>query len=127
MNPYLEHLAQRVAVAPDFFACALSAFARSEGLEDSGLAGRLGCSVEILTHLRLCRMPRAQAPLFWQDVETIAQRFSLNAEVVAEVARRGHSLLRMRNPGGDQTDKKGFLLAARDDTAEDPPPQGAKS
>lgn len=127
MNPYLEHLAQRVADAPDFFSCALAAFARSEGLEDKGLAGRLGCSVEILTHLRLCRMPRAQAPLFWQDVETIAQHFSLDANVLAEVARRGHSLLRMRNPGGDQTGEKRFLLAARDDTVEDPPPQGGKS
>ncbi len=127
MNPYLEHLALRVADAPDFFASALAEYARSEQLEDAGLAIRLGCSEGILTHLRLCRMPRAQAPLFWQDVEKIAQRFSLDAEVLAEVARRGHSLLRLRIGAGGQNSEKGFLLAARDNTTEDTPPQGAKS
>src|SRR5262249_24804368 len=96
MNPYLLHLAQRVAEAPDFLASALAAYARSERLEDAGLAERLGCSVETLTHLRLCRMPRAQAPLFWQDVEQIAQRFAVTAEVLAEVVRRGQSLFHLR-------------------------------
>jgi hypothetical protein len=127
MNPYLEHLAQRVADAPDFFACALAAYVRSEHMEDAGLAARLGCSEGTLTHLRLCRMPRAQAALFWQDIEEIARRFSLDAEVLAEVARRGHSLLRMRIPVGDRDLDKGFLLAARDDVRPNTPPKGGES
>jgi hypothetical protein len=122
----LLHLAQRVADAPDFLAAALAEYARSEHLEDTGLATRLGCSVETLTHLRLCRMPRAQTPLFWQDVEQIAQRFSIEADLLADVARRGQSLLQLRL-GGSQTEAPSTLLAARDDAREEEPPEGAKS
>lgn len=126
MNPYLTHLAQRVADAPDFLAYALAEYARSERLEDAGLAARLNCPVETLIHLRLCRMPRAQAPLFWRDVEQIAQRFAVSAEVVAEVARRGQSLFHLRAAAG-QKDEPNFLLAARDDSQERQPPEGADS
>ena len=111
MNLYLIHLAQRVADAPDFLAYALAEYARSEQLEDAGLSAQLGCPVETLTHLRLCRMPRAQAPLFWQDVEQIAQRFSVSAEVLAEVARRSQSLFHLREAAGAQKDERiGALL-----------------
>src|SRR5262249_21497792 len=96
MSPYLAHLARRVSDAPDFLACALAEYARSERLEDAGLAARLGCPVEILTHLRLCRMPRTEPPHFWQDVEQIAKRFSVNTEALADVARRGQSLFHLR-------------------------------
>jgi hypothetical protein len=127
VNPYLTHLAQRVANAPDFLAYALAEYARSERLEDAGLAARLGCPAETLTHLRLCRMPRPQAPLFWQDVEQITQRFPVNAEVLAEVARRGQSLFHLRAAVGGQKDDPNFLLAARDDSQEPDPPEGAAS
>jgi len=127
MNPSLTHLAQRVADAPDFLAYALAEYARSERLEDTALAARLGCAVETLTHLRLCRMPREQAPLFWQDVKQIAQRFSVSAEVVAEVTRRGQSLFHLRVAAGGQKDKPNFLLAARDDSQVRKPPEGADS
>ncbi len=126
MNPYLTHLAQRVADAPDFLAFALAEYARGERLDDAGLAGRLGCSVEMLTHLRLCRMPREQAPLFWQDVEQIAQRFGLEPEPLAEIARRGQILLHLRNPEPDRTQDAPFLLAARDDTRPKKSPEGAE-
>jgi hypothetical protein len=127
MNLYLTHLAQRVTGAPDFLAYALAAYAHSERLEDASLAARLGCPVESLTHLRLCRMPRAQAPLFWQDVERIAQRFAVHAEVLAEVARRGQSLFHLRAAAGGQKDEPNYLLAARDDPQERKPPEGAES
>jgi hypothetical protein len=126
MNPYLTHLARRVADAPDFLAYALAEYGRSERLEDAGLAERLGCSVETLTHLRLCRMPRAQAPLFWQDVEQIAQRFAVTAEVLAEVARRGQSLFHLRAATSGRQDEAGFLMAARDDAPEPTSEGGAE-
>jgi hypothetical protein len=112
MNQYLEHLARRVADAPDFLACALAEYARGERLDDAGLAARLGVSVEILTHLRLCGAPRAEAPLFRRDVEQIARRFTVDPDVLAEVTRRGQSLWHLRNAGAAQGG--GFLLAARD-------------
>jgi hypothetical protein len=125
MNPYLAHLAERVAGAADFLAGALAEFARGERLDDAALAARLGCPVEILTHLRLCRMPRAQPPLFGQDVERIAARFSVNAEVLAEAVRRGQVLMNLRNVETHRTQEPGFLLAARDDLREPEPPEGA--
>ncbi len=127
MNPYLTHLAERVAGAPDFLACALAEFARSERLDNAALAERLGCSVETLTHLRLCRMPRAQAPLFWQDIEKIAERFSVNAEALAEGVRRGQALINLRHIEVGQTQEPGLLLAARDDSRESKPPEGAET
>jgi hypothetical protein len=115
-----------VADAPDFLASALAEYARSEHLDDTGLAGRLGCSLETLTHLRLCRMPREEAPLFWKDIEEIAQRFSLEAELLAEVVRRGQSLFHLRNDAPDQKQASGFLMAARDDARPQKPPEEAE-
>jgi hypothetical protein len=127
MNPFLEHMARRVADAPDFLACALAEFARSEKLEDNNLATRLGCTLENLTHLRLCRMPRSEPGLFWQDVEQIAGRYSADAEILAEVVRRGQSLFHLRNAVSDMARKPNLLLAARDDDRESKPPEGAGS
>ncbi|HVS40187.1 MAG TPA: hypothetical protein VMS17_31805 [Gemmataceae bacterium] len=125
MNRRLEHLAGRVAGAPDFLASALAEYARSEQLADAALAARLGCTAETLTHLRLCRMPRGQAPLFWQDVAKIAGRFSVDADLVAEIARRGQSLMNLRKVEDGRIQEPGFLLAARDDGREEKPPEGA--
>ena len=72
-------------------------------------------------------MPREEAPLFWQDVERIAERFSVNAEVLAEVARRGQCLMNLCNVEGGRKQEPGFFLAARDDSREDKPPEGAGS
>jgi hypothetical protein len=127
MNRHLEHLAERVADAPDFLACALAQYARSEQLEDAALAARLGCTAETLTHLRICRMPRGHAPLFWQDVEKIAGRFSVDADQLAEIVRRGQSLMSLRKVNDGRIQEPGFLLAARDDEREEMPPHGAPS
>ncbi len=124
MSPYLAHLADRVADAPDFLACALAEYARSERLQDAALAARLGCGVDTLTHLRLCRMPRGQPPLFWQDIERIAGRFSVDVDGLAEVVRRGQSLLNLRKVEGGRQQEPGFLLAARDVPQECKPPAG---
>jgi hypothetical protein len=125
MNSHLEHLARRVADAPDFLACALAEYARSERLEDAALAARLGCSVETLLRLRLCRMPRSEAPIFWQDVERIAQHFSVDADLLAEVARRGQSLFQLRNRAVDRGQAPDFFLAAWDGGREPERPEGA--
>lgn len=122
MNPYLEHLAARLADAPDFLARALAEYARSERLDDAGLAARLGCPADTLTHLRLCRMPRAEPPHFWQDVERIAGRFAVGADLLAEVVRRGQSLCHLRAPAGGAAQAEGYFMAARDDAREDPQP-----
>jgi hypothetical protein len=126
VNPYLAQLARRVAGEPDFLACALAEYARGEQLDDPGLAARLGCPVETLTHLRLCRMPREEAPLFWQDVEQIARRFGVGADFLAEVARRGLSLFHLRNSPASRPQEPGIFLAARDDGRRREPPEGGR-
>ncbi len=116
MSPHLHHLAARLAGEPDFLACALAEYARSDRLDDAGLAARLGCPVETLMHLRLCRAPRAEPPSFGQDVEQIARRFAVDAAELAAVARRGLTLWSLRPPADAGERGDGFLLAARDPT-----------
>lgn len=121
MDPQLERLAGRVANDPLFLAAALTRYAQSEGLDDPALAAALGCAVATLTPLRLCRMPRPEAPLFRQDVEQIAARFGVMPDLLAEVVRRGQSLLHLQDPANRTRDEPaGFLLAARDRPADGP-------
>jgi hypothetical protein len=126
MSTHLERLAGRAAADPFFLAGALSAYARSEALDDAGLAARLGCTPTVLTLLRLCRAPRPEAPVYLQDVARIAARFNLDGERLAEAARQGQALLCLQDPAaGRQDSAAGFLLAARDRPADSPdPPRG---
>jgi hypothetical protein len=119
MSESLRHLAARVADDPFFLAHSLAEYARSEGLDDAALAARLGCRVEDLPLLRLCRAPRTEPGEFRADVATIAERFGLNATLLAEAVRLGQGLAQLRQ-AAQPTGHPGYLLAARD--AEEPPP-----
>lgn len=121
MTDPLANLARRVGADPFFLAAALAEFARTEGLDDAGLAAALGLPPDRLPHLKLCRPPRPQAEFFWPDVEHLAGRFGIPPESLAEAVRRGESVARARtaNPSADA----GAYLAARDadPPAGDPP------
>jgi hypothetical protein len=121
MSAALDHLAARVATDPLFLAGALTEYARSEGLDDDGLAKALGCERAQLTRLRLCSVPRPEPEQFRADVLAIAERFGIAPNTLTAVLRRGQSLSRIR---ASQTAgvEPGFLLAARDDKRK-PPPQ----
>jgi hypothetical protein len=116
MTDPLPALARRAEGDDFFLASPLAAYARSEGLDDAGLAAAVGCSGEDLTMLRLCRTPRREAPEFWDDVTRIAERFNLEPDRLADVVQRGLAVRRLR----EAPSSGGFLLAARDD--EDEPP-----
>jgi hypothetical protein len=126
MSEHLERLARRVASDPFFLASVLVRYAASEELDDSALAAKLGCPMPILTRLRLCRVPRPEAPFFWQDVELIAAHFALDLLTLADVVRRGQALLTLQQAARKRPDDaKGVFLAARDGVAEpDDPPKG---
>lgn len=113
----LERLAARAATDPLFLAHALAEFARSEGLDDAGLASRFGLTADQLTRLKLCGAPREGR--FAADVAAVAGRFGLDANALASAVTLGQALARVRakTPAGDHG---GFLLAARDDDR--PPP-----
>jgi len=108
----LVALARRVRNDPFFLASVLHEYARSEGLEEADLAAMLACPVEMLATLSLCRRPRPEPPLFRHDVELIATRFGVRAEVLASIVRHVDALTSMRR---DAAVERGFLMAARDD------------
>src|SRR5262249_13954984 len=104
---------------PVFLASLLAAYARAERLDDAGLAGALGCDAATLTSLRLCRAPREDACGLREDVEHLAERFSLDAARLAAVVQRGRVAARFAAAGGAG---RGRLLAARD--PDEGPPVG---
>lgn len=122
MAARLDHFAARLGGDPFFLAAALATYAASVHCDDAHLAGRLHCPVETLTPLRMCRMPRSQAPDFWNDIETIAGRFAVDAEALAEVVRHGQTLLRLQ-AAAPPDPTRGTLLAARDRPAEGTAPE----
>jgi hypothetical protein len=111
MTNRIEALARRVQRDPFFLASALVDYAQSEGLNDQDLANRLGCSLEILSPLGLCRRPRRKPELFRQDVNQITTRFGIKIEILAEAIRRSDTLSAMRK---GEIDEEGILMAARD-------------
>jgi hypothetical protein len=111
LSSRLEALARRVTEDPFFLGSALADYARSEGLDDAGLAAALGCSGEALARLRLCRRPDPAPERFAAEVERIASRFGARPEVVAEAVRRADALAGLRGPA---VGERGLLMAARD-------------
>jgi hypothetical protein len=107
----LVHLAERVADNPLFLASALAVYARSEELDDAGLAARLGCPVEQLPLVRLCRVPRSDPAERRQDVAVIAGHFHLDERVLHEAVKRAVVLERLRKATPSE---EGLLMAARD-------------
>jgi hypothetical protein len=113
----LEALAARAQGEPFFLASVLAAFARSEGLDDAGLAAALGCPVGELPMLRLCRTPRTGPDEFREDVALVAERFGLDPQRLAEAVKRGRVIGRLRDATAGGRD---LLTAARDREAEPP-------
>lgn len=105
----LQNLAKRLESDPFFLACPLRLFAQSMKLDDERLAERLGCSVETLIPVRLCRAPAGDAAHFQMDIARIADEFKLNAVSLVEAVRLGQAIFDMR--GGSSTSA---LMAARD-------------
>lgn len=121
MSTALDHLAMRVADDPFFLARPLAEFARSEGLDDGGLAAKLGCRMDDLAAIRLCRAPRPDPGEFRSDIEAVAARFGIEPPKLAAAVRLGQSLAHLRETKLSDG-APGVLLAARDDDR--PPPEG---
>jgi hypothetical protein len=83
-NDPLQPLASRASADPFFLGHALTQAQLDLGLSDLGLARRLGCAVEALAMLRLCRLPKDRG-----EVELIAARFGCDPQALAELAGVG--------------------------------------
>ena len=79
----LTQLARRTDDDPFFLGSALAAYKRKMGLDDQGLAAVLGCPVETLPQLALCRRPVSAT--FDQDVQTIATRFDIDPLILGAI------------------------------------------
>lgn len=123
MSEALNHLAARVVGDPLFLATALAEYARSEAMDDAGLAAALGCAVADLARLRLCRVPRASPEDFRADIAAVAARFGIDPPVLTAAVRRGQALARLR-AATPAAAEPGWLLAARDDTEPPTDPGG---
>ena len=112
----LENLALRMEADPFFLACPLRLFAQSKGLDDSQLANRLGCSVETLLLLRLCRAPAPESSRFLKDIGHMAATYHVEETALADAVRHGQAIwqLRQRQAGAAPT-----LRAARDANCEE--------
>jgi hypothetical protein len=107
-TPSFTRLAQLARTRRDFLASLVTIYQDQKKLDDRQLAAFLGCDVEALAHLALCRRPRPY-PDFRQDVERIAQHVHANPLQLAKLVRSAESLEDMLQEQGEV-----LLLAARD-------------
>jgi hypothetical protein len=108
----LRRAAERAGHHPFYLASSLLAYARAERLDDAALAASLGCDLDTLPTLLLCRRPTGSGAVFRADVEAIAARFGIEAARLAALIRAADALVSLRDAPADQPN--GLLAAARD-------------
>lgn len=81
----LSNLARLAASKPEFVAHRLAAYQQQMQCDDTDLAAQLGCSLEDLTHLRLCTLPRSDH--FQEDIERIATHVHAKADELTKILR----------------------------------------
>ncbi|HEX4607223.1 MAG TPA: hypothetical protein VH092_03375 [Urbifossiella sp.] len=113
MSAALDHLAARATTDPAFLAFALAEYARSERLDDAGLAGRLGCRPGDLAAVRLCRAPRSDPDGFRADLTAVATRFGLDTTALAAAVQLARGVAQLRGAAANAADP-GWVVAARD-------------
>lgn len=105
-----------------FLASALEAYQAQQRMSRADLAAYLGCALEDLPKLALCRLPEPTAPRFRQDVERIAAYVPVDSSRLAQLLRQVAALTALQStPQVQSSDHRpGFLLAARERRAAEP-------
>ena len=116
MSDRITQFARRLREDRYFLSSAMQDYASSERLDGTGLAAALGCGVEVLGPLGLCRRPRAGPETFIGDVQRIARRFGVSEVRLAEVVRRSDALIALR-----EAESEDVMAAARDRTLRESP------
>lgn len=94
-------------------------YRKHEGKSAEELATDLGCSLEVLDWLSLCRRPEEER--FAEHLSIIEKRFAVEPYRLAAVLRRVDVLdvLPASQEGGAAAGEEAFLLAARDHSNDD--------
>jgi hypothetical protein len=109
----LHRLAREVEGDPFFLAGLLADFARSEDMTDEMLAAHLGCPLDELPRLKLCRAPRQDRSGFREDIDRLTEHFHLDPQALVEAVLRGQVAQDLRQA-------ETLLMAARDRDREKP-------
>lgn len=113
----LAHAAQRAVSHEFFLAGILREYQQANQLDDDALAKLLGCHVNDLPRLALCRRPATEQKAFIRDIEHLAQRFHLHGDQLAIIIRHADSLRTLRQQltsTRNAQQMQGILRAARD-------------
>lgn len=122
----LRAAATRLEGDSSFMASVLAGYRAELQLNDWQLAKILGCNVDALTSLALCRTPRLNdEKLFLSDVQAIAKYVGCDWQELAKVLRTTQSLRTLKQFIGTSEDQ--LLKAARDKHGDHHDPDKPKS
>ena len=118
----LKHAAKRASTHPFFFAGYLDRFRLHRGMQEDDLADFLGCSVELLPKIALCRQPDPEDSNFHSDVHKIADAFGVHVDRLVQLIREVDSLKAIGGAASflEQITLQGLMMAARDRDTEEP-------
>ena len=116
---WLKVAARRSAQDPVSLGYVFEQYQKHEGKSAEELAAMLGCSLEVLDGLSLCRRP--EQARFADHLRMIAERFAVDPRRLAAVLRRVEVLdvLPADGEGKSAVREDSYLLAARDHSSDD--------
>lgn len=106
----LRDAAARAKNDPFYLSGLLEAYRQMENLSQEELARQLGCLPDMLPRLALCRRP--DQARFRDDIRTIASRFAIRPDRLANLVRAAEAYQASQSRHKDIS--VGELLAARD-------------
>lgn len=107
---WLDHAARHSSERPWTLGAVLEEYSRVEGVTRAETASFLGCDVDSLAWLSLCRKPAPDR--FLEDVSRIAERFQIDGFKLAQLIRRVDAIVVLRRT--TTAEEETLLLAARD-------------
>lgn len=119
-NPsWLEAVARRSEDETWTLGQVFGRYRKLEELSAEELAAELGCTLEVLHWLSLCRRP--EGPRINEHVREIVERFPVDAQRLLAVLRRVEVLeaLSIRPEDGTAANEGSMVLAARDRASDD--------
>lgn len=120
-NKTFQHAARCAQDDVFFLGSALAIYQAGEQIDARELALRLGCAVDTLQRLALCRRPEPGDASFVKDVRCIASWAAVDADHLVDLIRFADAIAALRSAGASSD--AGTLLAARD-ASDDEPAEG---